>query len=211
MHALRELPAAQLAHVAVVQAERVQLAHVSAQPLRLRRVQRDRQVAALDEVRVDLLPREHARDLVDRVEHLALQREEPGPIRARRPGEEARGPAAVAAGGAEAGALCLEHDDAQRRLGSLEVVGSPQARVAGADDRHVGLERAGQLLAPTRRPSERAPPEAELARAHGPRLVARRGGRARAGAQADGASSSASLLRRKLRSESACTSSSARS
>ena len=54
-------------------------------------------------------------------------------------------PAAVAPGGAVAGELLLQDGDPQEGLGLLQVVRGPQAGVAAADDRHVGLggRRAG--------------------------------------------------------------------
>ena len=54
-------------------------------------------------------------------------------------GRQARKPPAVAAGGAESGEACLCHDDAQCRIGLLEVVGGPQAGQSRADDAHVGV------------------------------------------------------------------------
>ena len=54
--------------------------------------------------------------------------------RRQRRGEERRDPAAVAAGGAEAGDVLLHHGHAQVRVGLGEVVRGPEPRVAGADD-----------------------------------------------------------------------------
>ncbi len=51
--------------------------------------------------------------------------------------EERRAPAAVSARRAEPGDGALEHDDPQARVEARKVVGGPQPRVAGADDRHV--------------------------------------------------------------------------
>ena len=48
-------------------------------------------------------------------------------------------------GGAEAGEPLLEHDDPQVGARLLQVVGGPQPGVARADDRHVGVQVAGQL------------------------------------------------------------------
>ncbi|MCY1514665.1 hypothetical protein D9M68_492140 [compost metagenome] len=53
-------------------------------------------------------------------------------------------PAAIAAAGAEAGEAGLDDRDLQLRGLALEVVGRPQPGVAGADDRHIHLQRAGQ-------------------------------------------------------------------
>ena len=88
---------------------------------RLRCVERDGEVPALDEVCVDAVALDDARDLVDGREHRALQRlQAPSAgallVDASGPGEEAGHPAAVAPRGSEAGDLALEHDDPQRRL-----------------------------------------------------------------------------------------------
>jgi len=74
-HARVELIACQLANVALVEPVRVQLAHVLAHARDLRGVERDLQVAAGDEVRVDPLALEHLPDLAHRREHLALERD----------------------------------------------------------------------------------------------------------------------------------------
>jgi hypothetical protein len=73
---------------------------VLALALALRAAQRHLQVARLEEAGVDALALEHARELVDRVEHLALEpavaaRAAPL-VAARRAGEEAGHPAPVA-------------------------------------------------------------------------------------------------------------------
>ena len=73
-------------------------------------------------------------------------------------GDLAQHPAAVAPGGAEAGHLALQDDDAQRRVGALQVVGGPQAGVAGADDADVGLAVAVERGAGGREPAEVGPP-----------------------------------------------------
>src|SRR5690606_12274126 len=82
-----------------------------------------------------------AADLVDGVEHRALERDRAGALRTAQPTRHAgvvqRAPAAVAPGGAEAGHLAL--DDRDREPGILrgEIPGGPEPRVAGADDRDV--------------------------------------------------------------------------
>ena len=67
-------------------------------------------------------------------------------------------PAAVAPRGAVPGEPRLQHDDPQVRPRALQVVGRPQPGVAGADDAHVGVGRAGQRRAGRRR-TDLAPPE----------------------------------------------------
>src|SRR5207253_5275693 len=84
------------------------------------------------------------------------------------PLQRARHPSAVARRCSVTGDLALEHDDAQRRPRALEVVGAPQPRVAGADDRHVRLAGTLERRARIRRATERAPPEPELAVSHQP-------------------------------------------
>ncbi|MNV90194.1 hypothetical protein D3C71_1845560 [compost metagenome] len=49
-------------------------------------------------------------------------------------------PTAIAPRGAKTGDVGVDHHDVQLRCLALEVVGSPQAGVAGADDAHVGFE-----------------------------------------------------------------------
>ena len=70
----------------------------------------------------------------DRVLHRAVLRDSRRRVRPRRRGSptrhrvQRRAPTAVASGRAEAGDLGLEHGDAQRRVGGLQVVRRPQAR-----------------------------------------------------------------------------------
>src|SRR4029077_9328837 len=111
---------------------------------------------------------ERAPDLVDCVEHRAAQGEQSGApaaafIDARGPLERARRPPAVARRCPVTGELALEHYDVQRRQRTLDVVGAPQPRVAGADDRYVRLAGPIERRARVRDAAERAPPEAELA------------------------------------------------
>jgi hypothetical protein len=53
-------------------------------------------------------------------------------------------PAAVAAGGAEAGDLALQHSHAKVWVGLLEVVRGPQSGESGADDDDVHVGGAGE-------------------------------------------------------------------
>jgi len=172
-----ELRAAQLAQVLLGEAVLTRARDRFAQAPQLRLTERDVEMAALDEVRFDALLGEDAADLADGREHRPLERgvalaPAPALVHPRRSGEESRDPASVAPRGAEARHLALEHDDLERGIGALEVVGGPQARVAGADDRHVRLGRPGQRRPWRRRAAQRSPPEAELAGPHRPSVVA---------------------------------------
>ena len=174
-HALGQLARVELAQVLLAQPQPALAGDFLAQAARLRGIERDAEVPAPYEVSVQPMIGEKARDLIHGGEHLALQPVQglvPSGtfIHARGAREGARHPAAVARRGAEAGALALEHDDVQRGLRALEVVGRPQARVASADDRHVGLRRSLQRRAQRRRAAERLPPEAKVSVAHPYRL-----------------------------------------
>ena len=108
--------------------------------------------AALDEVTVDALGGGRPADLVDRSDHRPVHRDRRSPTvppgeRADRLGEQRRAPAAVAAGRAESGDLFLQHRDPQRRIGRGEVIRGPQSGEAGADDRHVDVDVAGERRA----------------------------------------------------------------
>ena len=70
-------------------------------------------------------------------------------------------PAAVAPGSAEAGNLAFEDDDAQVWRLALEVIGGPQAGVAGADDGHIGVQVFGQRGAGGQRFGQLIHPQAE--------------------------------------------------
>ena len=54
--------------------------------------------------------------------------------------EEARGPASIAAGGAKATELLLQHRDAQRRVAPQQLARGPETSEATAHDRHVDVE-----------------------------------------------------------------------
>ena len=91
----------------------------------------------------------HGADLVDGALHGAVLGD--GALAAvalRQPGhgcrEQRRAPAPVASAGPEAGDLRLQHGDPQRRVGRRQVVRGPQPGVAGAHDRHVDVEVAGE-------------------------------------------------------------------
>ena len=77
-------------------------------------------------------------------------------------GQLRRQPAPVAARGAEADELPLDHGDAQRRTGGLQVVRRPQAREPAPDQAHVVLPRTRQR-GPGRRHTGLAVPERHLA------------------------------------------------
>ena len=128
------------------------------QPRRLSAVACHVQCSALDDARVDAFAPGDVDDLVDGVvegllpgQHAvaAVQLRHPVAVSGHQPGQ----PAAVAARRAEPGEPRLQHDDAQRRVGPLQVVGRPQPGVAGADDAHVGVAVAGQRR--TQRPEAR--------------------------------------------------------
>ena len=114
------------------------------QPRRLRGVARDVKCPALDDPRVDALAACDVDDLVDGVVEGLLPRQHAvAAVQLRHPvaitGHQPRQPAAVATRRAEPGEARLQHDDAQRGVGALEVVGRPQPGVAGADDAHIGV------------------------------------------------------------------------
>ena len=123
--------------------------HLRLEPAGLQRRGRQAQVAALGRGGVDALRVGHPQHLVDGRLRRALPRRRRGGRRGRGDRvppdrQQAREPAAVAAGGAEAGELPLEDDDAQTRVTSREVVRRPQPGVPGTDHRDVGLDPAGQ-------------------------------------------------------------------
>ncbi|MCY1510831.1 hypothetical protein D9M68_452200 [compost metagenome] len=140
---------AQPAVVGFAQAFGIQLGQLLAQALFLLRVACGAiEDAALAVVAVDAFALQHlghfVRDAMEQVEgglaHFAGQRRQ-GTVLAQ---QVAHQPAAVAAAGAKAGELRLDDGDLQLRGLALEVIGRPQPGVAGADDRHVHLQRAGQ-------------------------------------------------------------------
>ena len=127
--------------------------------------------AALRPVDGPVLGLRHPADLVDGVEHRPLlphRRVATGlPRQGCQAGrEQGRGPAAVAAAGAEAGLLRLEDHHAQRRVLAPQVVRGPQAGVPGPDDGDVGrgvarqrtaeglAQVVGQGVPPQRQPSQ---------------------------------------------------------
>jgi hypothetical protein len=122
------------------------------QPVRLERRGRHLQAPAAREVRVDPLGPAHALDLphglAQRRRHRprAVDAEPLGDDR-RRDGELGRGPAAVAAGGAEPRHPPLEHGDPQGRVGLGQVVGGPQPGEPAADDGDVDLRLARERRA----------------------------------------------------------------
>ena len=105
-------------HVVVLaEAPRAVVLDLLAGPLELDRARGEIEHAAVVEARVDLLLGDDAGDLVDGVEHRPLLVDDRrAPVRApatalERAREGGAAPAAVAARGAEAGDLPLEHDD----------------------------------------------------------------------------------------------------
>jgi hypothetical protein len=123
---------------------------------------RDGQRAALDEVAVDALAGAGRAHLVDRRLDRALERRDrvlTGCLALARAGRDlAEHPAAVAPRGAEAGHLPLEHDDGERGVGPQQLVGGPQAGVAGSDDADVGLAVAVEGGAGGGKAAEVGPP-----------------------------------------------------
>ena len=120
------------------------LVDLGGQPRRLRGVAGDLHGAALDDARVDAFGRRDVDDLVDGlVERLLPRQHAVAAVQLRHPvavtGHQPRQPAAVSSRRAEAGEAGLEHDDAQRRVGPLQVVRRPQPGVSGADDADVGV------------------------------------------------------------------------
>ena len=120
-----------------------------AQPEELNGRGREVELAAEPEPRVDALRFHDARDLVHRLVQGALLVDHGlaamGLLRRRpRAGKGRVTPAAVAAGGAEAGGLALEDGDAQMGIGLLEIVGRPETREAGADDGHIDVGGPGE-------------------------------------------------------------------
>lgn len=135
--------------VVVVQALGVEVVEVVAQAGFLLRVAgRAVEHAALAVVAVDALAGEHLGHLVgDAVEQvpagaaLFTGQAGQGAVLAQ---QIAHQPAAVAPAGAEAGDFRFQHHHLQFGGLALEVVGGPQAGVAGADDGDVGLQAAAQ-------------------------------------------------------------------
>ena len=82
------------------------------------------------------------------------------PVGGRAAHEAADRPAAVASGRAEPRDLALEHHDPELRPQRLQVVGAPEAGEAGADDRDVALQLAGEGLPRLERLCELPEPEA---------------------------------------------------
>ena len=107
--------------------------------------------AALAGLGVDALARRDPEHLVDGGAHRPVLGQCPVPVGAGQAGqlaesgrEEGGAPAAVAARGAEARGLGLQHHDAQPRVGLEEVVGGPEAGQPGADHRDVDVRVTGQ-------------------------------------------------------------------
>ena len=124
------------------------LLHQLARPGELRLVAGERDRAAARVVGVDPLALGHTAHLGDRLMHGAPHRDRglqtvPAGDPARRRREQRRAPSAVAPRRAEAGELTLDDRDSQRGVDLVQVVRGPQPRVAGARDRHVGLDVAG--------------------------------------------------------------------
>ncbi len=123
--------------------------------------------AALAVVAVDAFLLQHPRDFVGNPVQQVVAG--PAPLR-RQAGEQAvlaeqvaHQPAAVAPRGAEAGGFCLDDGDAQLRRPALQVIGGPEAGVAGADDGHVDLEGFFQGRARFERIVQLIHPQAEVA------------------------------------------------
>jgi hypothetical protein len=175
-----QLVCSKLAQVIALQGVGTAVGDLGAQALRLRAVERDRQMAALDEVRVDRVLGQDRADLVDGREHRLLQRRVAGAadsalVDVRWTGEEPRDPSAVAPRRAEARVLALEHHDLERRLRALEIVRGPQARVSRPRDRDVGFHRPVERRPRCGWATQRAPPVAELPRPHSLETIERAG------------------------------------
>jgi hypothetical protein len=167
------------AFVALARVEPAEVVLAVASPMRLRDerpcaldlrlVPDDRQPACLRVVAVDALGRRDAPDLVDGVEHRALERDRALPLRTAHPGLDARvvqrAPPAVASRGAEAGDLALDDRDAKARILRGEVVRGPEAREAGACDRDVDALLAFERRARHERLAELGEPEARRSHA----------------------------------------------
>ena len=153
----------QPAVILLAESQPAKVVQLVAQPPELCRVDRDFQRARLVEVAVDRLFSRNSADIVNGVEHQALQAN--GALALRRvvqpaldAGKVGRTPASVAPGSAEAGDLRLQDDDIQRGVQLPQVPGRPQAGVARADDGHVTarfaiqrrprLQIAGQAVMP---------------------------------------------------------------
>jgi hypothetical protein len=123
--------------------------------------------AVLRDVGVDAFGLGDGDDLVDGPAHGAHEVDDT-PVPVRRgicvafAGQLGRQPAAIAARGAEAGELTLQHDDAQVGLRLLEVVRGPQTGEPGTDDAHVGVAVTRQRRPPVRQ-ADRAVPERHVA------------------------------------------------
>ena len=122
-------------------------------------VARQREETLVGEVAVDALGPHDPPDLGDGGVHLGLEPDRAVARRsllhvAERDGKYRRTPTAVAPGGTEADRLLLDDHHAQRRVGLEQVVGTPQAGVAGSHDHHVGVPVTGQGCAgAVRRPT----------------------------------------------------------
>ncbi|MDT4847880.1 hypothetical protein FQZ97_819560 [compost metagenome] len=118
----------------------------------LRRTAGQGEKALLGIVRLDTFECEDAADLVHRLVHGRLQLQ--GGFMGVQLGdavqgdrEDRRGPATVATGSTEPDFPLLQQHHAKRRIALEQVVGRPQAGVAGADDDDIGVRRALQRRA----------------------------------------------------------------
>ncbi|MNS46883.1 hypothetical protein D3C72_793960 [compost metagenome] len=142
---LRQLLGAEPTIIVVGQALGVQFAQVLAQRGFLFRITRRAvQHAALAVIAIDAFAFEDDFHFIgNAVQQIkgsaALFRREAGqqPIFAE---QVAHQPAAIATGSAETGGLCFDNRDVESRREFLQVVRGPQARVTGADDRHVDVQ-----------------------------------------------------------------------
>ena len=163
VHASRQGGAVEKDAVLLPEAERHIVGMLRAEPVQLELALGHHEGAALDEVAVDALRLDDPRHLVHRRVNRALERKRSLAAAAldpagARPRDDPEHPAAVAARGAEARHLALQHDDLEGRVGPPELVRGPQARIASADDAdvrlHASFERrprrrhASQLLEP---------------------------------------------------------------
>src|SRR5690606_10669373 len=135
----------QVAEVVFVYAERALVRDVLPGSLGLQRRAGEEQPATQLVVAVDAFLLAHAADLVNGVYRpLAEARGRVLAVAVNQGRKSQRvlgvAPAAVAAGGPEADAFTLEHDDLETRVEALEVVRGPQPREAGADDGDVAGE-----------------------------------------------------------------------
>ncbi len=129
--------------------ERAVVGHLGVQTRAVSGQCRDMQGAAARPVTIDAFLLDDALDLVDRREHRALHRDRGvaamvahGSLARAR--EERRAPPAVATRAAEPDVFALADGDSERRIGREQRVRGPQAGVAGADDRNVGIDVAGK-------------------------------------------------------------------